>query len=62
MRLPSSACTCKYVLKSTRIHLVVVSGVKTKPHHLQVLNEVSFRGIDPWKYRKKYNTDIVQRF
>lgn len=31
--------TCKDVLEAAGVHLVVVAGVQTEPHHLQVLDE-----------------------
>lgn len=37
--LKSRAQTCKDVLKTAGVHLVVVAGVKPEPHHLQVLKE-----------------------
>lgn len=38
--------TCKDVLETTGVHLVVVAGVQPEPHHLQVLNEGFLRWIN----------------
>lgn len=37
--LKSCVQTCKDVLKTAGVHLVVVAGVQPEPHHLQVLKE-----------------------
>lgn len=57
MRCSKEICsvrTCKDVLKAAGVQLVVVARVQTKPHHLQVLNEVFFWFVNALRYKHRH--------